>query len=185
VATLKGLVNPEGSATTGWFDWGSTTKFGTQTAVHTLGNGSDTVSVADALSSLQPGTTYYFRLVATNRCGSAIGSTATFKTMPALPIVAVVAASSVSSRGATLNGTVNPNGAATTAWFEYGITSSYGLVSARKNLADRTSSSPVSTPISSLAAGMLYHYRLVASNVVGKVTSGDGTFITQVSLVKK
>src|SRR4051812_46106459 len=186
VATLKGLVNPEGSATTSWFDWGTTKNFGARTALRAVGNGSNTVSVADALFSLRPATAYYFRLVATNGCGSAIGSTATFKTLPALPMVAIQPASSVTSKAATLNGTVNPNGAATTAWFEYGMTSSYGAVTARKSLAGRTSSSPLSTSISGLAAGMLYHYRLIASNAVGRVTSADATFVTAVSqLVQK
>ncbi|HCN29873.1 MAG TPA: hypothetical protein DIT64_14255, partial [Verrucomicrobiales bacterium] len=47
-------------------------------------------------------------------------------TPPVKPTVTLGAASSVSTSGATLNGAINPNGGATTAQFQYGLTTSYG-----------------------------------------------------------
>ncbi|MHB8458363.1 MAG: hypothetical protein ACYDBS_11860, partial [Acidimicrobiales bacterium] len=50
-------------------------------------------------------------------------------TTQAPPSVVTQAATSVTATQATLNGTVNPNGAATTYQFQYGTTTSYGSVS--------------------------------------------------------
>src|SRR5689334_10924750 len=43
-------------------------------------------------------------------------------------VVTTLAATSVSQTNATLNGTVNPNGAATTVYFQYGLTTNYGYL---------------------------------------------------------
>ena len=45
---------------------------------------------------------------------------------PDSPTVTTAAASNVSGTTATLNASVNPNGAATAVWFEYGLTTGYG-----------------------------------------------------------
>ena len=42
------------------------------------------------------------------------------------PTVVTGAASGITLSGATLNGTVNPNGTATSGFFEYGLTAAYG-----------------------------------------------------------
>src|SRR5260370_31969619 len=52
----------------------------------------------------------------------------------AAPSVTTLAATSITPTNATLNGTVNPNGGATTAYFQYGGTTNYGYVGAYTNL---------------------------------------------------
>src|SRR5258708_7369437 len=47
-------------------------------------------------------------------------------TADAEPTVTTLAATSVTSNSATLNGTANPNGASTVAYFQYGLTTNYG-----------------------------------------------------------
>src|SRR5258708_7314595 len=47
-------------------------------------------------------------------------------TADAQPVVTTLAATSVTSNSATLNGTANPNGGVTTAYFQYGSTTNYG-----------------------------------------------------------
>ena len=47
-------------------------------------------------------------------------------TGPAKPTVTPEAATAVTDTGATLKGSVNPNGESTTYWFEYGTSTSYG-----------------------------------------------------------
>jgi hypothetical protein len=74
---------------------------------------------------------------------------------------------------ATLNGTVNPNGAATIYRFEYGTTTAYGLSSPTQS-AGGTADVPVQATISGLTASTTYHYRLVAGDVEG----ADRTFTT-------
>ena len=49
-----------------------------------------------------------------------------FTARAAAPSVATLAASGVTATSATLHGTVDPNGAVTTAYYEYGLTTNYG-----------------------------------------------------------
>jgi hypothetical protein len=177
-ASLSGLVNPEGALTMRWFDWGKTTNFGNRTASASAGQGVNTVAVSDGLSGLLPGTLYFFRVAATNGAGAATGGTLTFTTSLLVPIVSVSPPTSVNWKSATLNGLVNPNGAATACWFEYGLSTNYGSVTPAIKLAGGTTGVPVSAPISGLVAGYQYHFRLAASNVVAKVDSGDALFQT-------
>ncbi len=87
-------------------------------------------------------------------------------------------ASSIGSDSATLNGTVNPNGKATSYHFEYGTTTSYGQSSASESAGSGTSDQQVSANISGLAPETIYHFRLVASNVDGTTLGSDQSFQT-------
>jgi hypothetical protein len=92
------------------------------------------------------------------------------------PVVEVGVASNVSSSGATLHGTVNPEGPSAEWYFEYGESTSYGSSTTPGNL---TSTGEVSTVIEGLKPGTVYHYRLVAANSRGAGKSSDGAFVTQ------
>ena len=86
---------------------------------------------------------------------------------------------SMTVRGVTLNGTVNPNGFATTAAFEYGTTQSYGSsASVALTPATGTTAQNVSTGLTGLSPGTLYYYRLTATNVDGTAYTTGGTFTT-------
>lgn len=80
---------------------------------------------------------------------------------------------------ATLNGTVNPNGNAATAYFEYGLTTSYGTtVSVTLSPNNGTAPQSVSASPTGLPSGTLYHYRLTGTNSAGTTSTSDGTFAT-------
>src|SRR5437773_6715901 len=66
-ATVTGTVNPNGQATNRYFEYGTTTSYGSKTASVGVGSGTANVDVSAALAGLAPGTTYHYRLVATNR----------------------------------------------------------------------------------------------------------------------
>jgi trimeric autotransporter adhesin len=94
------------------------------------------------------------------------------------PIVTTTAATAVTGGGATLNGTVNPNGFITTARFEYGLTDTYGTTSALTlSPTNGTTAQTVSAALTGLTAGTTYYYRLTATNVDGTATTA-GTFTT-------
>ena len=78
-ATLNGSVNPDGVETLARFEYGTTTAYGSQTAVQFV---ADTVAepVVAALTNLQPNTTYHYRLVAAGGGGSATSADRTFTT---------------------------------------------------------------------------------------------------------
>jgi DNA-binding beta-propeller fold protein YncE len=182
-ATVAGTVNPEGvpGATTYRFEYGPDTTYGNSSPEIDTGGGSAAVPASAELSGLQPGTTYHFRLVATNGQGSNVGTDQTFTTPAAAATVGgqPAFASAITPAGATLNGTVNPNGADTTYHFEYGTTSGYGTSTPAGDAGGITGETPVSAPITGLQPGTTYHFRVVASNGIGTAAEGaDQTFTT-------
>jgi hypothetical protein len=90
------------------------------------------------------------------------------------------------SSAATFAGSVNPEGLATTAHFEYGLDPRYtggGAVDFDQRTPTVTvGSDSVSHSLSQLVTGLLphavYHERLVATNSAGTVTSTDAVFTT-------
>jgi hypothetical protein len=99
------------------------------------------------------------------------------------PDVTTTAATSVSSNGATLNGTVNPNNQATTYQFQYGTTTSYGSVAPATPGSAGSGASPVteSAAITGLTGSTTYHYRLTATNATGTSNGPDQTFVTGIT----
>jgi len=84
-ATLQGTVNPNGAATTAWFEWGTSPSYGNTTVSQPMGSGSTAVPVSFALSGLASNTTYYYRLDAANSRGTSSGGPQSFMTLSTLP----------------------------------------------------------------------------------------------------
>jgi len=79
-ATLNGTVNPNGVSTTYYFEYGTTTSYGTSTTSTSAGSGTSAVSVSASISDLAPNTTYHYRLAAVNSMGTFYGNDKTFST---------------------------------------------------------------------------------------------------------
>ena len=90
--------------------------------------------------------------------------------------VTTLAATSVTTASAVLNGTINPGGMATSGYFEYGNTSSYGSTSSTFQAGSGTASVALNASLSGLSGGVACHFRLVASNVNGKFYGNDQAF---------
>jgi hypothetical protein len=176
-ATLNGTVDPNGRATEWYFEYGTSTSYGSRTATRDAGSGTSVVSASAALSGLTRGRLYHFRLVATSDAGTSRGADQTFSTA-GVPAVATGSASSISLTSARLNGTLNPNGQATTWYFEYGTTTRYGSKTAARNAGSGTRSVNVSSSLTRLRTTTTYHYRLVATNASGTTFGADRTFST-------
>jgi hypothetical protein len=86
-ATLNGTVNPNGIATTYYFQWGLTSSYGNTTSTQSAGSGTSNVAVSADLTGLVPKTTYHYRLVATNSIGTSYGAHMTFGKSNALPFL--------------------------------------------------------------------------------------------------
>jgi hypothetical protein len=100
---------------------------------------------------------------------------------PPGPTVVTGSASAVGTTSATVAGSVNPNGQATTYHFEFGTTTSYGSQAPAPpdpSAGSGTTSQPVSANLSGLSPGITYHYRLVASTTSGTQYGADQTFAT-------
>jgi RHS repeat-associated protein len=77
-----GNVNPNGFSTEFQIEYGTTTSYGSKAPLkpEALGAGTQPVPVAAALEPLSAGTTYHFRLTATNAAGTTYGSDKTVTT---------------------------------------------------------------------------------------------------------
>ena len=84
----------------------------------------------------------------------------------------------VSYASATLAGSVNPNGANTSYYFQYGPTKAYGGQTAIADAGSGTRLVNVRLGVGGLQPLTVYHYRLVAVNANGVATGGDNTFKT-------
>ena len=176
-ATLNGTVNPNGRPTSWLFEYGTSTKYGSKTPTKDAGFGTSPVAVSAQLTGLTTGKLYHYRLVATSDAGAKDGADQTF-TPTAAPTVTTKSASSVGDTGAKLNGAVDPHGASTTAFFEYGTSASYGSKTSSQNVGSGTGATNVSATLTGLAPGTTYHVRLVASNASGASNGSDQTFTT-------
>ena len=182
VATLNGTVNPNGFATGAWFEYGTNPNLASfdNTTTQNFSAGSIPQPVTQGISGLTPGTTYYFRQVASSVNGWVEGNISSFTTHNPPPVVTTNAPTAITLTGGTLNGTVNPNGAATDVWFEYGDDPNLVVFTPTDNqsLAAGRVPVPIGLPLSGLNSGKTYYYRAVAASVEGEVIGDILSFST-------
>jgi phosphodiesterase/alkaline phosphatase D-like protein len=183
-ATLAGSVDPNGNATNWTFEYGPTTAYGLQTPSASAGAGSSSTGVHADISGLSAGTTYHYRLVATSADGTVASADATFVTTGdraapggTLPVVSETAAVGIGAHSVQLNGAVNPEGPATTWYFQYGLTSYYGSQTSPSAISG-LGARPVNVQLSGLQSSSTYHFRLVAHSANGLYVGPDHTFTT-------
>ncbi len=172
-ANLKGSVNPNGSSTSYYFQYGTTTAYGSSTPAGSLSSGTSSVSVKTAASSLSASTTYHFRLVASNAFGTSYGGDSSFKT-------------STGSSGTGTSDTTPPSAPTSpSATASNGQTAlSWGASSDNVAVAGyrlyRNGSQVAQTPSANftdtgLTNGTAYSYYVVAYDAAGNVSSPSNT----------
>jgi hypothetical protein len=146
---------------------GTTTTSGTARNV-ALNVGSNTITT---IVTAPDGTTKTYTITVT-RAAAALAPTAT-----------TTAATSVTTTGATLNGTVNDNGATTMVSFEYGTsptlagaTTIAATTGATVNAGSGNTS--VSVTVSGLTPGTTYYYRVKGTNSAGTTNGNILSFTT-------
>ena len=79
-ATLNATVNPQKAETTYQFEYGTTLAYGSKVPVtaKSAGSGGTDVALSQAVAGLSPGTTYHYRVVATNAAGATPGKDVAF-----------------------------------------------------------------------------------------------------------
>jgi streptogramin lyase len=95
------------------------------------------------------------------------------------PLATTYDATSVRTSAADLNGSASPRGVTTTVHFEYGTTTAYGRSTLAQAIGDGDSASEISAHPTDLQPSTSYHYRLVASSVIGTVYGDDQTVTTR------
>jgi hypothetical protein len=181
-ATLKGTVNPGGSETKTYFEYGTSTSYGTKTAEVNVGSGSTTVEQSQAISGLSANTVYHYRIVASNASGSSQGSDRTFTTVGAPAISSLNASPEfISGESAKLSALVDPNGQSTTYQFEYGtVSGTYTNVIPVPAGSAGSGYEPVSVNVNAtgLTPGTTYYWRVSATNASAKVSSSQSSFLS-------
>jgi len=179
-ATLNATVNPEGAATKYQFEYGASRAYGQSAPASPAdaGSGSSPVAASAGLTELEGGTTYHYRIVASNANGSVTSADRTFTTLP-VPVIDAAFVSDLSASSATLNAKIDPKGADTKYHFEFGTSTEYGsrVPAADEDIGEGTSDVSRSQTITLPRANTLYHWRVVAVGVNGTTISPDHTFI--------
>jgi len=173
-ARLHGSVDPRGRGTVAWFEYGPTAGLGNRTPEVDAGFGTRSTGVSAKVGGLQPGTRYYYRVVARSDAGTTAGQTRTFSTS-AGPLV-VTGAAQLSGAAVVLAGTVDPVGRATSWWFELGPTTSYGTTTVVRSAGSGRGAIAVSETVTGLTPGAEYHARLVARSSAGTTRGWDVAF---------
>jgi uncharacterized repeat protein (TIGR03803 family) len=162
-AVLNATVNPNGYSTAAWFEWGTNTSYGNLTSVTDMGSGTAGLSLSIPLSGLIPGTTYHFRVAATNSNAAVYGTDQSFTTLTI--VISAQPFSQTVQVGDTVQLSVTAEGSEPFGyqWFRNGVTMSDG-----GNIAGSQTATLRLTNVSSAdAAG----YCAVVTNAYGSVTS--------------
>jgi hypothetical protein len=100
----------------------------------------------------------------------------TFLRVRPAPTATTGQATGITLTGATLSATVNPNNAATTAYFQYGTSASYGEQTVTQSVGSGGTNHTVTATLAGLTPGTQYHFRVVASSASGTTDGADQTF---------
>jgi hypothetical protein len=177
-AKLEGVLRPPGAKLEYFFEYnqGASCTGGSVTPT-AKGEG----AVATVVEGLTPDVTYTVCLVARSHGSNAAGEAKSFKTLTSPPIITEGYATDVSAGAATLNAVVNPGGLATSYRFDYEAGGIHASVPEPEGFAGSGNAGvSVGVLVEGLTPGTTYHYRLVATNALGKAVSGhDHTFTTQ------
>ncbi len=128
-AVLLGSVNPNGSDSIFFFEYGTNSAFGSATAPQPVGSGTNTITNSSVLTDLVAGQTYYYRAAASNVFGISYGSAQSFSAGLPPPSASTLTPANLTASSALLRGSINPNNSYASAWFEWGTTTNYGSTS--------------------------------------------------------
>ena len=144
--------------------------------------GTTPTAVEVAVINLVPGSTYYFRANAASLAGTVSGAITSFVTLGGLPIVTSGTASAITSDSATLTGTVNANSVATQGFFQYSRLPDFSVLDGTVVAGDVTGSetATLATPITGLEPGIIYYWRVAATNAAGTAVGATQSFATPV-----
>ncbi|CAB4367442.1 MAG: hypothetical protein F2916_01175 [Actinobacteria bacterium] len=183
-ATIRGTVNANGNATRMSVEFSVSPTFTTSrnTSVFTvLRDGNYTpVAIPTDLSGLEPRTTYYARMIATNTFGSTVSNVISLTTLGTEPEVSDLNISDITGNEASVSASVNPGRLSTSSILEYSQdktfvsdVTSVSLVSIRGSETQTLTAS-----LSGLHARTTYYVRVTSTNQLGSTHSRVASFIT-------
>ncbi len=139
-----------------------------------------TTGTSHEITGLSRSQSYTWSVTARNASGSGSAASATFTTLPPAPVVTTTAASDITGVSATLGGTVNPSGAATTYVFRYGTAADLTGATATTAASAGAGSSAAAQSFAAtgLTGGTIYYVRIEATNAGGTSEGSTLSFST-------
>ena len=182
-AQFNGTVNARNYDTSVYFDYSTDgNNFTNQVPAVPGGvSGATNTPVSAAVAGLTKGTTYYYRISATNAGGYTVSGESSFTTLTD-PVATIGPASYVTSNSAILNGFVNAKGATTAVTFEYGTdgVNFPNSVGATPASVTGNTATAVSATVGGLAQGTTYYYRVKGTSAGGLGVSSAATFAVDI-----
>ena len=141
-------------------------------------------NLSASLTGLKDGTNYYWSVQAVDTAftGSAFASQGSFAVTLA-PSAVSVTVGSVMGTSAVLEASVDPNGSPTTAYFQWGTTTSLTETSRRSKTWAAAPIVSLRQTFTGLQPGTVYHYRIVISNANGITYGPDQTFYVDPAVI--
>ncbi len=140
-----------------------------------IGKGTGPVAVHADIGGLDPDARYRFRLFAENKYGASEGKAGLFGP----PLLTTKTALPILYEEATLRAEIDPSGLATKYHFEYGTSEAYGQSTPVTELPPGDGSVAIEVPLTGLAEGTKYHFRIVVENEAKTVEGPDQTLETR------
>jgi hypothetical protein len=183
---LETVVNANNQAASCEFEYGKTPGYGVTTPCEPpTFEGFGDQEARLPLIGLEPGATYHFRVKTEDLTGTTFGGDEEFTTLslvaPAVESESV-SASSLSSSGALLEASIDPEYEVTTCRFEYGrspgLGSSTSVPCEQESLGSGGGGVLGNVSITGLESDVTYYYRVVAENATGVVQGSVASFTT-------
>jgi phosphodiesterase/alkaline phosphatase D-like protein len=186
-ATIKARIDPDERETKYRFEYGESAAYEHEVPIGgaSIPAGETQVSVAVALTGLNLGVTYHYRVVATNAAGTTAQPDQRFTTIPPA-LIDEEAVTHVSATAATLQTEINPLGHETTYYFQYG-TANCALEASSCSDSPEAPGAGIgageadqarSLSLQELTPDTTYSYRVVAINSLGTENGPLRTFTT-------
>jgi hypothetical protein len=176
---LNGSFDLDSLDTHYYFEWGTTSSYGTSVPAipKDAGTGTGRLAVEPAeITGLEKGATYHYRIVAFNELGTTYGQDREFTTVGP-PAITNFTYGNLGAESVDLKATISPEQAETEYRFEYGITTGYGssIPIPDADIGDGGGAVTVTQHLN-VQPRTTYHFRVVAHNQYGTVNSEDQSF---------